>query len=946
MERTPVVGRLLDLDPGYDLDEDLNPWDLDLDLDVDLGLDPGVGGGASVDPNAGLDLQLSREPLRDQPRRQQLLSQQQRYGRPHGRRTVSSHDFLLQYAAQVQEAEAAAAAKAKRRRPKRKRKTEEAAETASSVEHVAAAAEGPGADGGSAATEADGSEAGTQGDSDGGEDGTGGGATDGPGGGAGRPGGGLKRGGAAVAAAEAAAAADSSADALPPGRAFRHAAAAAAAAAFPSRVGPPTAAEKAAFWHAVCDIAGEPTPQELELLGSEREQLRAWGKVDVRKLSRESEESWAGIGHIVEAFGGVPMLICVRQPVAYGAAEVYAIPDLGLGPMDERTWAAWGALDLGPDLGPDFHPHPQRAAPRSGSGSGSRPATARPLQPLVRIPAEFEVGFELCPDHWRGEGGWRSYEVVIGAGYAHGSPSNAWSASLHPLRLTCGDGRLRVNARHVYDLIGFIEDPDRDEIEAHVTNIALLQRFRAARVRPKKPSAAAAEAAASAAASAAAVDLAGEGGAGGAKGKRGGSGGGSGKAGKATTARSAPRKAAAVKPAPSSASANLDLEIDLDVDLDGELAEEEQDPAVLAAAAAAHLKQLLSAGVAPSSKRRGASWMLSPWMCHWLLTSRYGARGLEAVGWGAGDTLRAVRRARGSPVEAAAVAAAEARSWRSAAEAAAAAAAAAEAEAEQAEVEGVAGRGGAGRAASSAVVDAGAREEVEVFGVGWTDGLGGPSEGDLAGDATAADAASQAAAAVPAPAEAPSPSPVAAAAAAVQAPAEPQPGSRASSLLRWRRQSSSSLVTVPGVRPPPPRPPPTAPARPVQAAPPRPPPAAPSARPVQVRAAARPQRSGALARAGAPAPSLPAASQPPAPVKAPPPGSAAAPPAPVPDPAPEPGSRVAALRAWAGRPLGVVAGAAAQDPAGRAAGKEGAGQGAPAAGERTQGGAQEGQQQG
>ncbi|GIL44725.1 hypothetical protein Vafri_2238 [Volvox africanus] len=182
---------------------------------------------------------------------------------------------------------------------------------------------------------------------------------------------------------------------------------------------PWTAEEKQDFWHCVCG-ANE---------GGAAEAGCGYGTV-----SNQRRGALLGLK-------GTPVLICVRQPEPYGAAEVYELPDLGLGPMDDATWEAWNRL------------------------AGS----SRPLQPLMVVDEGVRLGFELCETRCRGTGGWRTYEVMVGPGYSHDS-----ARTLHPLRLVC-EGRVRFDARHVWDLVDFLADPTRAGIAAHLTSAALLR---------------------------------------------------------------------------------------------------------------------------------------------------------------------------------------------------------------------------------------------------------------------------------------------------------------------------------------------------------------------------------------------------------------------------------------------------------------------------------------
>ncbi|GIL76071.1 hypothetical protein Vretimale_5690 [Volvox reticuliferus] len=182
-----------------------------------------------------------------------------------------------------------------------------------------------------------------------------------------------------------------------------------------------TPEEKVDFWHHVCGSdENDAVPEEAGCSG---------GTVSGQRRSA------------LLSLTGTPVLICVRQPEPYGAAEVYELPDLGVGPMDDATWEAWGRL----------------------------PGSKRPLQPLMVVDGAARLGFEMCEPQCRGAGGWRTYEVVVGPGYSH-DPAR----TLHPLRLVC-EGRVRFDARHVWDLVDFLADPTRAGVVAHLTSAALLR---------------------------------------------------------------------------------------------------------------------------------------------------------------------------------------------------------------------------------------------------------------------------------------------------------------------------------------------------------------------------------------------------------------------------------------------------------------------------------------
>ncbi|KXZ50884.1 hypothetical protein GPECTOR_14g133 [Gonium pectorale] len=186
--------------------------------------------------------------------------------------------------------------------------------------------------------------------------------------------------------------------------------------------------EKRAYWEAVC----EPPPPPATAAAAALPPLRS-------RLDRR----------------GKPLLICVRQPHPYGPAEVYELPDLGLGPMDEATWQAWGRLAAarGGSCG-DAH--------GGGGGGGSRPP------PLLCLGSSAGISFELCSSK-RQPGGWHTFEVAVGDGFSHDPVF-----TLHPLTLRC-EGRVAVNARHIGDLIELLADPTREAVAAHAANLALLR---------------------------------------------------------------------------------------------------------------------------------------------------------------------------------------------------------------------------------------------------------------------------------------------------------------------------------------------------------------------------------------------------------------------------------------------------------------------------------------
>ncbi|EFJ49308.1 hypothetical protein VOLCADRAFT_104415 [Volvox carteri f. nagariensis] len=185
---------------------------------------------------------------------------------------------------------------------------------------------------------------------------------------------------------------------------------------------PWTAQEKIEFWQNICSF-GE---GEAEVSGAD----------DSEGIMASNPRH-----RVPLSLAGTPVLICVRQPEPYGPAELYELPDLGIGPMDDATWEIWGR--------------------QQGS--------SRPCQPLMVVDVGARLGFELCAPHNRGSGGWRTYEVIVGSGYSH-DPAR----TLHPLRLVC-EGRVRFDARHLWDLVDFLADPTRASIAAHLTSAALLR---------------------------------------------------------------------------------------------------------------------------------------------------------------------------------------------------------------------------------------------------------------------------------------------------------------------------------------------------------------------------------------------------------------------------------------------------------------------------------------